>query len=76
MLKHPYTTRSIVVIIVQEVVCLHGVPESILSDRNLLFMSVFWKELFKLQRTILKMSSSYHPQIAGQTEVINRSMDV
>ncbi|MCI06031.1 transposon TF2-1 polyprotein, partial [Trifolium medium] len=59
-------------VLVAEIVRLHGVPESILSDRDPLFVSIFWKELFKL---MLKMSSAYHPQMDGQTEVINRCLE-
>lgn len=70
-LKHPFTARSIVAIFAKEVVRFHGIPECILSDCDPIFVSIFWNELFKLQGTILKMSSSYYPQ----TEMVNRCLE-
>lgn len=53
---------------------LHGIPRTILSDRDTLFISNFWQEIFKLQGTQLKMSSAYHLEMNGQTEVVNQSL--
>lgn len=55
-----------------EVFRLHGLPWSIVSDKDSRFMIHFWQELFRLCRTELTPSTSYHPQTNGQTEIVNK----
>ncbi|GJV49333.1 putative reverse transcriptase domain-containing protein [Tanacetum coccineum] len=52
----------------KEIVCKHGVPTSIISDRDILFTSRFWKSLQEAMGTQLDMSIAYHPEIDGQSE--------
>lgn len=52
----------------------HGVPCSIISDRDRIFLNTFWKEIFKLQGTLLKHSTTYRPQMDGQSEAVNRCL--
>ena len=61
-------------IILKEVVRLHGIPESIVSDRDTKFTSIFWKELHRLMGSKLLMSTMFHPQMDGATEKANRSI--
>ena len=74
-MKHPFSAASVARAFVTNVVRLHGVPTSIVSDRDKVFTSNFWQALFRLQGTKLCMSSSYHPQTDGQSEVVNRTLE-
>ncbi|GKB97903.1 transposon ty3-G gag-pol polyprotein [Tanacetum coccineum] len=75
LIRHPFTAATIAKEFVSHVVKLHGIPSTIVSDRDKVFISSFWQALFKLQGTALCLSSSYHPQTDGQTEVVNRTLE-
>ncbi|PWA91039.1 reverse transcriptase domain-containing protein [Artemisia annua] len=53
---------------VKEIVARHGVPVSIISDRDSRFTSSFWRSLQDALGTDLDMSTAYHPQTDGQSE--------
>nr|GEY16254.1 putative reverse transcriptase domain-containing protein [Tanacetum cinerariifolium] len=52
----------------KEIVCRHGVPVSIISDRDSLFKSRFWVTLQKALGTQLDLSTAYHPEMDGQNK--------
>lgn len=75
LISHPFIAFSIAQLYFNQVYKLHGWPTAIISDRDRIFTSSLWKELFALSDTQLLMSSSYHPQTHGQTKRINQCLE-
>ena len=69
------TAADVALLFLREVVRLHGMPISIVSDRDSRFMSSFWGSLLTLLGVSRDASSSMHPQSDGQTERINRILE-
>jgi hypothetical protein len=67
-----YKAIQVVELFFREVLWLHGLPRQIVSDRDGRFISVFWQELFRLTSTEIAMSTNYHPQTDGKTEIVNK----
>lgn len=71
-----FSASSLAVIFLAEIYRLHGVPKTIVSNKDRIFISKFWKELFMALGTTLAYGSSYHPRSDGQTEVLNRCLEM
>ena len=71
-LAHPYSAESVAQAFFSDIVRLHGIPQSIVSDRDPVFTSIFWKELMRLTGTKLHMTIAFHPQSDGQTKAANK----
>jgi hypothetical protein len=67
-LAHPYSAESVVQAFLADIVCLHGEPQSMVSDRDPVFTSAFSKELID---TKLHMTTAFHPHLDGQTKTAN-----
>ncbi|KAF0891596.1 hypothetical protein E2562_010585 [Oryza meyeriana var. granulata] len=60
-LAHPYSAESVAQAFFTEIVRLHGMPQSMVSDRDPIFTSTFWRELMRLMGTKLHMTTAFHP---------------
>ena len=71
-LAHPYSAESVADAFFSEIVHLHGLPVSIVSDRDPVFTSTFWQSLFRTMGIKLNMSTAFHPQSDEQSEAVNK----
>lgn len=74
-LSHPYTAKDVANSFMENVFKLHNMPNTIVSDRDSIFTSNFWQELFTLQGEKSQMSSTYHPQSGGQIEIVSKCLE-
>ncbi|WVZ80232.1 LOW QUALITY PROTEIN: hypothetical protein U9M48_027725 [Paspalum notatum var. saurae] len=87
--KTHYTAATYAELYISRIVCLHGVPQTITSDRGSLFVSRFWEQLQAALGTVSRFweqlqaalgttlirSSAYHPQTSGQVERVNQILE-
>ena len=74
-IKKTDSGKQIAEILCKNIYKLHGFPKIIVSDRDTKFTSNFWKEFCKQIVITLNMSSTHHPQLDGQTEVVNKCLE-
>lgn len=74
-ISHPYTSQLVAKLFMDHVYKLHGLHVSIVTNRDKVFTSLFWKELFKSLGVTLNFTTTYHPQSDEQTERLNQCME-
>ena len=70
-----YHAKRYAKLYVSQVMRLHGIPRTIISDRGPQFIACFWEHLHQALGTKLIRSSAYHPQTSGQTERVNQILE-
>ncbi|XP_050920296.1 uncharacterized protein LOC127137932 [Lathyrus oleraceus] len=74
-IRMDYPMERLAKLYIEKIVSLHGIPSSIVSDRDVRFTSRFWEGLQRALGTKLCLSSAYHPQTDGQTERMIQSLE-
>jgi hypothetical protein len=76
----PTTTRTTEVdtarMFVQHIIAQYGVPKAVISDRDTRWRGEFWKEVSSAMGFERNLTTAYHPQADGQTEILNQSLEV
>nr|ABC94893.1 polyprotein [Oryza australiensis] len=73
--KTNYNSAKLAELYMSRIVCLHGVPKRIISDRGTQFTSHFWSKVHEALGSHLAFSTAYHPQTDGQTERTNQVLE-
>nr|ABA98111.1 retrotransposon protein, putative, Ty3-gypsy subclass [Oryza sativa Japonica Group] len=73
--KTNYSSAKLAELYMTRIVCLHGVPKKIISDRGTQFTSHFWEKVHEALGSYLAFSTAYHPQTDGQTERTNQVLE-
>nr|GEV23276.1 Ty3/gypsy retrotransposon protein [Tanacetum cinerariifolium] len=74
-LHYGFNVTKVAEVFMDMLVKLHGIPKPIMSNRDRIIVSKFWKQLFEAIGTKLNHSMTYHPQTDGQTKVVNRGLE-
>nr|GEW28932.1 putative reverse transcriptase domain-containing protein [Tanacetum cinerariifolium] len=75
LVNEKFKTKKLAQLYLKEIVCKHGVPVSIILDRDPIFASRFWRSLQESLGTNLDMSTAYHPQTDGQSKRMIQSLE-
>lgn len=75
-LKNDFSSMVVANTFMQSIFKLHGLPRSIICDRDKTFISHFQQHLFSKMGTSIQMSTAYHSQSDGQTEALNKYLEI
>lgn len=75
-LQHPFSATQVAQLLLDNVFKLYGPPKAIITDRDKIFTSNFWSELFKKLGSVSKLTTAYHPQSDGQSERLNQCIEL
>jgi hypothetical protein len=75
LIKTTNSGAKLAELFMSRIVCLHGVPKKIVSDRGSQFISKFWEKLHESMDTKLNFTSAYHLQIDGHTKRTNQILE-
>jgi len=73
--KTTYHAKQYAELYLTRIICLHGIPKKIVSDRGPQFVAHFWRSLHEAMGTDLTYSTAYHPQTDGQAERVNQILE-
>lgn len=75
-LQHPFSASQVAQILLDNVFKLYGPPKILITDRDKIFTTAFWTELFKKLGSSSHLTSAYHPQSDGQSERLNQCVEM
>ena len=73
--KEKGNAEDLAKVILKEITVNHGILQSIISDRDTLFTSIFWNTWTRQLGTKIKLLTAYHPWTDGQTEQTNQTLE-
>ncbi|KAG8424880.1 hypothetical protein J3458_022432 [Metarhizium acridum] len=73
--KESSNTKDLAYMFFKTVIAQHGLPTKLISDRDKLFTSNFWKCLMETMKIKQSLSTAFHPQSDGQTEILNQILE-
>lgn len=74
-LSHPYTIQQVAQLFMDNIYKLHGMPTAIITNKDMIFISNLFQEIFHTLKVSLRFNTAYHPQTNSQTERVNQCLE-